>query len=56
MKKLYVIGIGPGEMGGMTENAGRALQESQVIIGYKKYVELVRPYFQDKEYVDSNML
>lgn len=56
MKKLYVIGIGPGEMGGMTENAGRALKESQVIIGYKKYVELVRPYFQDKEYVDSNML
>lgn len=56
MNRLYVVGIGPGEFGGITGNARQALQESDAIIGYKKYVELVRPHFQDKEYIDSNML
>jgi len=53
---LYVVGIGPGEPGGMTENARQALHASDVIIGYKNYVALVRPHFMDKEYIDSAML
>ncbi len=56
MSRLYVVGIGPGEPGGMTENARRALAVSDIIVGYKKYVELVRPIMPDKEYMDSNML
>lgn len=56
MNILNVVGIGPGKPGGMTEDARQALYTSDIIIGYKKYVELVRPYFPNKEYIDSDML
>ena len=32
--KLYIVGIGPGNYENMTVRADRALQESQVIVGY----------------------
>ncbi|MEY8353765.1 precorrin-3B C(17)-methyltransferase [Lachnospiraceae bacterium 54-53] len=47
--KLYVVGIGPGSYGDMTVRAVRALEESQVIVGYTVYVDLVREHFPDKE-------
>ena len=39
--KLYVIGFGPGNKEGMTLEAERALQESDLIVGYTVYVELL---------------
>lgn len=56
MGRLYVVGIGPGDPDGMTISAHRALSVSDIIVGYKRYVELVRPLFPDREYVDSAML
>ena len=32
--KLYVVGIGPGNMENMTIKAHRALEDCQVIVGY----------------------
>ena len=54
-KKLYVIGIGPGAREQMTVRADRILRESQVIIGYTVYADLVKPYFPDKEYLTTPM-
>ena len=56
MNILYVVGIGPGEPGGMTKNAHEALLDAELIVGYKKYVELIRPYYADKEYIDTGMM
>ena len=55
MKLLYVVGLGPGKQEGMTLAADRALRESEIIIGYSKYVALVRPYFPEKLYLDTGM-
>ena len=55
MKLLYVVGLGPGKQEGMTLAADRALRESEIIIGYSKYVALVRPYFPKKTYMDTGM-
>ena len=55
MKLLYVVGLGPGKQEGMTLAADRALRESEIIIGYSKYVALVRPYFPEKTYMDTGM-
>ena len=37
--KLYVVGIGPGNMENMTLKAHRALENCQVIVGYPVYVD-----------------
>ncbi len=55
MNRLYVIGIGPGKRAGMTLEADAALRQADVIIGYSKYVELVRPCYPDKEFRDTGM-
>ena len=48
MSKIYVVGIGPGAYDQMTGRAIRALNESDVIIGYTVYVDLVKEYFAGK--------
>ena len=51
--KLYVIGFGPGNKEGMTLEAERALQESDLIVGYTVYVELLKEMFPCKEFALS---
>lgn len=55
MKRLFIVGIGPGEGMGMTLAAAEALRQSDVIVGYHVYVELVRADFPDKEYYTTPM-
>ena len=55
MNKLYVIGIGPGEVGQMTGKALDALKEVDVIAGYGVYVNLIKPLFPEKEYLVTPM-
>lgn len=55
MAKIYVVGIGPGKKEDMTFRAYKALEESDVIIGYKTYVDLIKEYFEDKELITSPM-
>ena len=49
MNKIFVVGIGPGGREQMTGQALAALDEAQVLCGYTKYIELVRPLYPDKE-------
>jgi precorrin-3B C17-methyltransferase len=53
--KLFVIGFGPGCIDHMTKRAREAIEESEVIIGYKTYVDLVQDLLTDKEVVSTGM-
>ena len=55
MSKLYVVGIGPGKFEGMTREAVQALDESDVIVGYTVYVDLVKAYFPEKTFLTTPM-
>jgi len=55
MKKLYAVGIGPGDYESMTIRAERILRESDVIVGYTVYVKLVEEYFPGKEFLTTPM-
>ena len=55
MSKIYVIGIGPGAYDQMTGKAIRAMNESEAIIGYTVYVDLVKEYFPGKEFMTTPM-
>ena len=53
--KLYVVSIGPGNYENMTIRADRALEESQVIVGYPVYVDLVKDRYPGKELLSTPM-
>lgn len=55
MNKIYVIGIGPGAYEQLTIKAANALTESDVIIGYTVYVDLVKEHFAGKEFLTTPM-
>lgn len=55
MQKFYVIGIGPGAPEEMTIRAKQALAEADMIAGYGTYIDLVKPLFPDKEYLQNGM-
>ena len=56
MRKLvYVIGMGPGNFEQMTFEARRALEQSDVIVGYTVYVDLLREHFPDKQFLTTPM-
>ncbi len=55
MGRIAVVGIGPGAIDAMTFDARKALDESDVIIGYQAYTALIREYYPDKEIVDGQM-
>ena len=54
MGKLYVIGIGPGGLEHMTFKAVKALEESDIIVGYVKYIEMIKPLIKEHQQVFSN--
>lgn len=55
MKQLFVVGIGPGDYEQLTLKAVHALEQSDIIIGYTVYVDLVREYFKDKTFLTTPM-
>ena len=56
MKKLFVVGIGPGSYEGMTVGAVRALEQADLIVGYTVYCKLIKPYFPDKKFLSTPMM
>ena len=55
MKKIYVVGLGPGAGKQMTGEAYTALEQSEVIVGYPVYLDLIRNTFPDKIYKSTPM-
>ncbi|MCR5605664.1 MAG: precorrin-3B C(17)-methyltransferase [Treponema sp.] len=54
-KKIYVVGLGPGNQLYMSEQAKTVLASSDIIVGYKTYVELVKPVYPDKDFLSTGM-
>lgn len=52
---IYVIGIGPGCKNMMTEEAIRSIEDAEVIVGYKTYINLIKEFIHDKEVVQNGM-
>ena len=55
MGKLFVVGIGPGNYDNITIGADWAMSESDVIVGYSVYVDLVKGVYPEKEFFTSPM-
>lgn len=55
MRKLFVVGIGPGSPLDRTIRAEKAIKQSSVIVGYRKYLELISDITKDKELIYSGM-
>ena len=55
MGKLYIVGLGPGDAANMTAAARAALEEAELVCGYTRYVELLRPLLPDKRFYSTGM-
>lgn len=55
MKKLYIVGLGPGDGEFITPQARKALEDSQVICGYTVYIDLIAESCQGKEILTTPM-
>lgn len=53
--KIYVVGIGPGNMQDISIRAYNVLKNIDVIAGYTTYVNLVKDEFSEKEFFVSGM-
>ena len=52
---VFVVGLGPGGPQFLTAQAQSALEQAEVLCGYTVYLDLVRPYFPEKEYYSTGM-
>ena len=55
MGSIYVVGLGPGKEEYMTYEAAKALEKSDVIIGYTVYIDLIKDRYQGKELLTTGM-
>lgn len=55
MHKCYVVGLGPGDLQNMTPAAAAAIEQSDVIVGYDLYVQLIAPLTQGKQVLSTPM-
>ncbi len=55
MSKLYVVGLGPGNLKNMTYEAREAIESADTVVGYKTYLDLIEPLLSGKEVVSSGM-
>ncbi len=53
--KVYVVGIGPGNPEYRSPMATQAILNSDVIVGYKTYLELIQDITVDKQVISSGM-
>ncbi|MDD3295495.1 MAG: SAM-dependent methyltransferase, partial [Geobacteraceae bacterium] len=40
MSRLYIVGIGPGDLNHMTYQAREAIESADTVVGYKTYLHL----------------
>jgi precorrin-3B C17-methyltransferase len=53
---LYVIGTGPGSIKHMTMAVSDALNDSDIIVGYQTYLDLIPEFLAGKEVLTSQMM
>ena len=52
---LFLVGIGPGDHRDMTARSIAVLRNCDVVVGYRRYIELVEPFIAGKEVISSGM-
>jgi adenosylcobyric acid synthase len=55
MSRLFVVGIGPGDLKHMTYEARDAIESAEVVVGYTTYLKLIEALLQGKEVSSSGM-
>lgn len=50
-----MVGIGPGNFASLTPEAEQALQQSETIVGYRTYTDLIAELVKDKEIIATGM-
>ncbi|MCG2813050.1 MAG: cobalamin biosynthesis protein, partial [Thermodesulfovibrionales bacterium] len=53
--KIYIVGTGPGSVEHITPYAQNAIRNSDVIVGYGTYLELIKELIKDKEILSTGM-
>ena len=53
--KLYLVGLGPGGLDHLTPAARAALEQADSVVGYRPYVEQVRPLLDGKNLVAMDL-
>ena len=52
--KIYVVGIGPGNMEDISVRAYKTLKNVDIIAGYTTYVDLVKDEFKKDDAIEAN--
>lgn len=55
MNRLYIVGFGAGDSDGMTIEAKNAILESNMVVGYTVYTELMKKCFPEKKFYATAM-
>lgn len=53
--KIFLVGLGPGDVEHMSARARQAIAESDTVIGYSTYIKLVKDLLDDKEVIRKGM-
>lgn len=53
--KIYLVGLGPGDIAEMTGRACAAIAASDVVVGYRTYVRLIADLVKDKQVIAREM-
>ncbi|MCR5144108.1 MAG: precorrin-3B C(17)-methyltransferase [Lachnospiraceae bacterium] len=54
-KLIYIVGMGPGDESFFTGQAKNAIEQSEIVIGYTVYVELMKKFYPEKCYRTTGM-
>ena len=54
-RRIYIVGTGPGSVEHITPYAQKAIRNSDVIVGYGTYLELIKELIKDKEIISTGM-
>lgn len=54
-KIIYVVGFGPGDKQFMTMQAVEIIEQSDLIVGYTTYTDILKAQFPDKKYLSTPM-
>ena len=52
---LFLVGIGSGDHKDMTAHCIAVLRNCDLVVGYKKYIELAMPFIAEKDVISSGM-
>ena len=56
MKKISVVGIGPGGLDEMTPKARKAIENAEVVAGYNTYIKLIEKIIGGKKIIARAMM